>query len=142
MSLVNTIERLIDFYKHLDAAKLDSLGDIYSHDVQFQDPAQHIDGLPALKAYFSGLMQDVEDCRFIIRRTEVSSTVAVIEWQMRFSHPRLNSGKVIAVDGVSLLSGDDKISHHRDYFDLGALLYEHIPLLGGAVRQFKHRLRS
>jgi limonene-1,2-epoxide hydrolase len=142
MSLANTVERLIDFYKHLDAARLDSLGEIYSHDVDFQDPAQHIKGLPALKAYFSSLMQEVRDCRFIIQRTEVSSAQAVIEWQMRFSHPRLNGGKVIAVDGVSLLSGDDKISRHRDYFDLGALLYEHIPLLGGAVRQLKRRLRA
>jgi hypothetical protein len=29
---------------------------------------------------------------------------------------------------------------HRDYFDLGAMLYEQLPLLGAVVRTLKGRL--
>ncbi len=33
-----------------------------------------------------------------------------------------------------------KICHHRDYYDLGALLYERIPVLGKLIRSIKARL--
>lgn len=141
MSLDITVERLIAFYQQLDAGRLQDLAEIYDEDVVFQDPAQRIVGLPALQAYFSSLMQDVRDCRFDILRSEVSATLAVIEWRMFFSHPRLNGSDTITLDGVSLLAGEDKIHQHRDYFDLGAMLYEHVPLLGGAVRHLKRRLQ-
>jgi len=142
MRFTKTIDQLIDFYQHLDDSKLANLGDIYHEDVLFQDPAQRIDGLPALKAYFSGLMQNVKDCRFVILRSEVTVTSAVIEWKMHFSHPHLNGGNMIMVEGVSLLSGDSKIRQHRDYFDLGAMLYEHVPVIGGVIRHLKRRLLS
>lgn len=142
MNFAYNIKKLMDFYQHLDAGKLDKLGEIYSDDVFFQDSAHSIHGLPALKTYFSGMMQHVGSCRFTILCAEVGATQAVIEWRMNFSHPRLNRGKNIEVAGVSLLSGDGKISRQRDYFDLGAMLYEHLPLMGAAVRHFKRRLLS
>lgn len=142
MRLNETVDRLIDFYQHLDASKLESLGDIYHDNIVFQDPAQRIAGLPALKAYFAGLMENVADCRFVILRSEVATTIGVIEWQMHFSHPRLHSGKPISMEGVSLLTGDDKIRHHRDHFDLGAMIYEHVPVVGGVIRHLKRRLQS
>ena len=142
MSLAETVARLSDFYQHLDSRKLDSLGEIYHDDILFQDPAQRIEGLPALKAYFCGLMENVKDCHFVILRSEVSATIAVLEWQMRFSHPRLDGGRIIALEGVSLLSGDSKIRHHRDYFDLGAMIYEHVPVIGGVIRHIKRGLQS
>jgi hypothetical protein len=33
-----------------------------------------------------------------------------------------------------------KVRYHRDYFDLGAMLYEHLPLLGSLVKTIKRRL--
>ena len=33
-----------------------------------------------------------------------------------------------------------KVCQHRDYFDLGAMLYEQLPLLGPVVRTIKMRL--
>ena len=34
----------------------------------------------------------------------------------------------------------DRVHFHQDYFDAGALLYEHLPLMGGAIRWLKGRL--
>ena len=46
------------------------------------------------------------------------------------------------LDGASHLRlADNRIAYQRDYYDLGAMLYEHIPLLGGAVRAVKARLK-
>ena len=40
------------------------------------------------------------------------------------------------------LCEDERIIHQRDYYDAGEMLYEHLPLLGWAVRGAKRRVRS
>ena len=59
---------------------------------------------------------------------------------MLLQHPKLNSGKIFSVPGVSIIRYEDKIYSHRDYFDLGAMLYEQLPLLGGLIRMIKRKL--
>jgi hypothetical protein len=39
-----------------------------------------------------------------------------------------------------LRTRNGKIYYHRDYFDMGAMLYEHLPLLGRIIQRLKHRL--
>jgi hypothetical protein len=44
------------------------------------------------------------------------------------------------VQGSSHLKGvGDKVVYHRDYLDLGAMLYEQLPLLGRVIRSLKNR---
>lgn len=65
----------------------------------------------------------------------------MLTWTMSYQHPKLNGGKTIAVKGASQLNFDEKrIVRHRDYFDGGALLYEHIPLLKRVIFFLKNRL--
>ena len=63
-------------------------------------------------------------------------------WTMTFSHPRLRGGAPVTVEGATRLAFDEegKVCLHRDYFDLGAMLYEQLPLLGAVVRTLKGRL--
>jgi hypothetical protein len=62
---------------------------------------------------------------------------------MNYQHPRLNSGKVVSVQGSSHLKGvEDKVIYHRDYLDLGAMLYEQLPLFGRIIRWFKKKAVS
>ena len=35
---------------------------------------------------------------------------------------------------------DDKIIVHQDFFDGGAMLYEHLPVMGWAIRKLKERM--
>jgi hypothetical protein len=45
------------------------------------------------------------------------------------------------VDGFSQISFEDnKVKHHRDYFDLGSMLYEQIPVLGLLIKKIKSGL--
>jgi hypothetical protein len=63
-------------------------------------------------------------------------------------HPKLNGGKTITVNGISHLlyqmdnESSAKIFLHRDFFDLGQLLYENIPVIGAINRQLKKGLTS
>jgi hypothetical protein len=58
---------------------------------------------------------------------------------MTYSHPKLNKGQSINVEGMSQLRFSDKIFAHRDYFDVGQMLYEQVPFLGGLIGLLKNR---
>jgi len=39
-----------------------------------------------------------------------------------------------------VLTVEDKIVEHRDYFDAGELFYENVPILGGIIRTLKKKI--
>jgi len=128
-------------YETLSVDNLHLLKEIYHQDVIFQDPAHKLTGFSELENYFQSLYTNLKSCTFSIDKVIVQDDRAGIYWRMAFVHPRLNGGEIVSVEGHSLLRGEDnKVVEHRDYVDLGAMLYEHIPLLGKGVRFIKHRL--
>ena len=71
----------------------------------------------------------------------------MLTWVMHYSHPRLNSGKPIRVEGASLLrmeveDGLHKVSFHKDYFDGGSLIYEQVPVLGRLIKGLKNQVAA
>ena len=141
---MKALERFISVYKQLDKNNLTTLGDIYSSDIYFCDPAHQISGLEALITYFSELYQNVENVTFTFGDLILDDQQATLTWQMGVRHPRLNKGQDYSVEGISLLrlNSEGLVCYHRDYFDLGALLYERIPLLGSVIIRIKERLTS
>lgn len=129
-------------YRRLSPAELQSLRHVYSKDVLFADPAHDIRGIESLVAYFEGLFTRVQQCRFDIIQVMEQDGEAYVRWEMHFVHPRLNGGRPVTVPGVSHLCFADSIYYHRDFFDLGAMLYEQLPLLGKGIRALKRRLNS
>lgn len=59
---------------------------------------------------------------------------------MLLQHPRLNGGSEFRVAGVSIIKFNDKIYSHRDYFDLGAMLYEQLPIIRTLTKFIKRKL--
>jgi hypothetical protein len=60
---------------------------------------------------------------------------------MLLNHSKLDAGETIRVDGSSFLkTRHGKIYYHRDYFDLGAMVYENLPILGRIIRSIRLRL--
>ena len=65
---------------------------------------------------------------------------AAIYWQMHLRHKKINSGNTITVEGHSLLRRqDNRVIYHRDYFDIGSMIYEHLPVLGWIIRLIKRK---
>lgn len=130
-----------DIYENLSKNNLDSLNNIYHSNIVFEDPLHKVEGLKDFIAYFENLYTHVITCTFEINHTIHTSDEAAIYWEMHYKHPKLNAGKNITVKGHSRLKMvDNKIIYHRDYLDVGAMLYEHIPLVGSIVRFLKHRV--
>ena len=134
-------DRVKEAYVALDGSNsrdLSTLESLYSTDVCFEDPAHAIQGRSALMRYFETLFRGLGSCRFRFHRTVVDGTDLFLSWTMSFTHPRLNGGKTIRVEGASYLrTRNGQIYYHRDYFDLGAMLYENLPVLGRFIRRIK-----
>ena len=136
------LERFSDYYRELKRESVADLGQIYREDVEFCDPVHCINGLEQLKSYFAATMLNVDYCAFDISELIEQEDRAVAIWTMSLRHPSLKRGKTIEVPGASHLHFHDRIYYHRDFFDLGAMLYENIPVLGGTVRFIKSKMAA
>ncbi|VXC49076.1 Transcriptional regulator [Pseudomonas sp. 8Z] len=137
----NFLRQFGERFATLNKDNLDLLGELYSDDVQFRDPLHEVHGLSAVRRYFAELYANVEALQFEFHGfDQVAEGEGYLRWSMRYRHPRLRGGTEIAVEGCSHLRWRDKVYQHRDYFDAGALLYEHLPLLGGVIGWLKRRL--
>ncbi|WP_416138273.1 nuclear transport factor 2 family protein [Halomonas sp. HK25] len=136
------LEAFCAFFNKLDKSCTTELYRFYTPDVLFIDPLHRIEGARALEGYFATLYENVTACRFTFHERQISGDQAFTTWTMSLTHPRLDGGREIQVDGCSHLTfaEDGRVVRHRDYFDAGALLYERLPLLGGAIRLVKKRI--
>lgn len=140
MTIMN---RFLSFYQKLGSDQLNKLPTIYSDDVEFVDPVAEHRGIASVEIYFARLLKNCSDCTFTIRSHAVEGAKAYVDWQMTFAHPKLRRGKPIPVDGFSVLDlRDDKICRQRDYYDMGAMVYEHVPFLGGFISGLRRRMAA
>ena len=141
--MTDLMQRFSNYYSELTVDSPQQLGQLYRDDIEFCDPAHCVSGLAELRNYFTATMQGVELCAFDISDIKESGDSAFVTWTMRLQHPKLNGGRLISVPGVSHVRFDQElIFYHRDYFDLGAMLYENVPVLGGLIRGIKKRMSS
>lgn len=138
------MKEFLEIYQKLNAENLDLLGRIYTPEIHFIDPAHEIRGLPQLEVYFKALYANITQIHFDFLPPFSNETEGYVQWQMTFSHPRLNGGESITVPGTSFVKFDidGKVFFHRDYFDLGAMVYQHVPVLGSLVSYINERLGS
>jgi esterase/lipase superfamily enzyme len=135
------LDRFKGNFKDLQQADWSQLGEIYADDIVFKDPVHELRGLVTLEDYFTTLCADLIDCRFEYLDQVVSDNSAYLKWIMHFRHPRLGKD-VIDVRGVSHIRWKEKIDFHEDFYDMGAMLYEQLPVLGNVTRWLRLRLAS
>ena len=140
---MEVINRLVEFYTSLSLDSVEKLDQFYSKDIVFIDPAHQLSGILALKSYFADLLQNTQECRFVINAVNQENNTFFLTWCMVYRHKRINRGREVSVEGISkIVIEDDLITHHRDYFDLGIMIYEQLPIVGGLIRGVKGRLAT
>lgn len=134
------VERFINHYNSLSISTMHLLDDMYQVDVHFIDPIHEIYGIVELKRYFENLYTNVQSIVFELNESHTCGDDCFLYWTMEYQHKALNRGKTITVTGHSHLRfADDKVAFHRDYIDVGQMLYEHIPVIGWAIKHVKSR---
>lgn len=138
-------------YDQLDADSVNSglLAQLYHPDAVFHDPFHRVESLQQIQQYFSALYQSVEAIVFEYGQfwpgssddCDGDKSADMLRWTMTFSHPAIASGKQIRVEGCTELHWQDgKVIHHRDLFDGADMLYNHLPLIGWALRKVRERM--
>lgn len=139
---MDTLNKFVSFYTDLASMRAEELASIYSQDVTFIDPIGKHQGIASVEAYFSKLLENAKHCQFTIQsKMTTNSGEHLVVWTMEYKTPKMNKGNIIKVEGLTLLKiRKDKISFHRDYFDLGQMIYENVPLLGRIIKRIKRSL--
>ncbi len=141
--LVHTIpQKIRNLYLRFDKKMLANLANVYSEDIQFRDPLHALNGLQNLTDYYSGMMGDLLECRFEFHHSMemLDRGEAILFWTMHYRHKQLAGGRLLELTGNTHILFNDKVYFHRDYYDAGSMLYEHLPVMGFAIRQVKKRI--
>ena len=130
------------FLNNTTAANLkDKVAAFYAKDVRFEDPFGALDGREALLAYYAKLFEGITNVSFEIKEEFVSGDETVALWTMTLAHGGLAGGEPIVIDGVSQFRfAGTQVVYHRNYFDAGALVYEHVTFVGALVRWVKRHI--
>lgn len=136
------LKQLVAFYQQLETSRLSMLADIYHPQIRLCDPIGEHQGLAVVEGYFAALLKNMRYCRFEVTLTREFDADALLLWRMEYAHPALQGGAHQTLEGSSYLQlRDGKVFFQRDYYDMGAMLYEKLPLLGTIVRRVKKRLQ-
>lgn len=65
---------------------------------------------------------------------------ALYTQDVEFRHPSLAGDKLISVRGITQIRLTDRIFYHEDFYDLGAMIYQHVPVLGRIIRFINQRI--
>ncbi|CAH0991226.1 hypothetical protein SIN8267_01328 [Sinobacterium norvegicum] len=147
MTTVNTtterhnplIEDFKRFYRDMKYGKAVDISDIYADNVIFVDPIHKLQGLDNLSAYLDHSLENVTECRFEFLDIIASDSIAYIKWRMHYHHPKI-SAQPQTLKGISHLHFDQKITFHEDVYDMGSMVYEHLPIIGRIIGYIKRRI--
>lgn len=139
-SVHESLGRFRQMFNSLCAGNMAELGSVYGDNVRFTDPFVTLHGLDELMEYFTGAYANVISCAFEFDDPVISGENVCLPWVMHLQHKRIRKGRVVKVDGISqLVVRDGRVTSHRDYFDVGQLLYENLPVMGGVIRWLRNQ---
>lgn len=140
MSNTALISDFLKLYNQLDKSNLELLGQVYGDNIVFEDPLHRIEGLPALTDYFANMYENLNQGQFDIHTSFEQDNKASVYWVMTFSHKKIKQGQPLQVNGNTYLEFENgKVVYHRDYFDAGEMIYQHLPVFGTVINLIKRR---
>jgi len=142
MSNLNNKDKTKVFFEKLTKDTMHLVDEFYDPQIDFTDPIGSLKGSAKMKAYYANMYKNVKAIRFDFSQLLESGDTVVGIWRMTLVTDKLNGGEPVVVDGNSVLRfKDGKAIYHRDYFDMGAFIYEQLPVLGFVVKKVKGRFK-
>jgi ketosteroid isomerase-like protein len=142
-----TLQRVVDFFEHLQPTDVARIADLYTSDAQFKDPFNEVQGVPAIEAIFAHMFRELDAPRFVITQCVQQGTQCFVTWDFLFAMRRFAAGQTQTIRGASHLvlreeAGVWRVAVHRDYWDAAEELYEKLPVVGRLMRWLKQRANS
>lgn len=138
------LDKVNALYNSFNGKNNEVLNEFYADNIEFVDPLGPINGLNNLTKYYNKLYKNVESIRFEFTDQLESEDKVGTSWIMHLKAKGLNGGKEFSMTGFSLIkfNKNQKAIFHQDYFDLGAMVYERLPVQGTVIRYIKKALHS
>lgn len=130
-------------FNDLRAHNTDILDNFYTDDVIFEDPIGQVSGRTSIKQYYQAMYKNVLDIRFEFKDDAIKGDRHLVVWTMYLRAKELANAEEISVHGVSEIEfqADSTLAiYHRDFFDMGEFLYQHVPLLGSVIKLVRRQL--
>jgi ketosteroid isomerase-like protein len=142
MNKMNNREKVQHFFEKLNKDSMHLVTEFYDAEVDFQDPIGTIKGEKKMRKYYENMYKNVKSIKFEFSQFVEAGDDVVGIWKMTLVTPNLKGGEPVVVDGNSVIKfKNGKAIYHRDYFDMGAFIYENIPVMGFMVRKVKERFK-
>lgn len=120
------------------------ISNVYAENAYLNDTLKTLTNRGEIKQHFiktskvmTGYSLEIED---ISKST--TGNGYYLRWTMKFSAPKLASGKEIVSIGMShvVFDKDGKALIHQDFWDSTSGMFEHVSVIGGGIRMIKKRL--
>lgn len=110
--------------------------DTYAPDAWFNDTLATEVGIDAIEKYLLKTARGSEMIKGTTQDVAVSGADCYVRWTLEFRTKNLAGGKPVITEGVSQLRFDEqgRIILHQDFWNPAAGVYQHLPLLGPAIR--------
>ena len=138
MSTSYNIDKLIHFFESISQENTVDLKQIYTDDVFFKDPFNEVNGIQHVITIFDHMYHQLDQPRFVVTTHVSQGDQAFLTWDFLFKMKRFNRNEQ-CIRGASHIrfAADDRVSYHRDYWDVAEELYEKLPLIGSVMRGLK-----
>jgi ketosteroid isomerase-like protein len=138
------LQRVVHFFEHLQASDVANMASIYTHDAQFKDPFNEVQGLPAIEGIFAHMFEALDAPHFVITQHVQQGAQCFVTWDFLFAMPLLHNGTTHTIRGATHFvlreeAGAWRVAVHRDYWDTAEELYEKLPVVGSLMRWLKKR---
>ena len=130
------------FYERMTRAHLAQLHEIYAANAYFRDPFNEVRGVPAIRAIFERMFDQLADSRFHVIEIVADQGGAIMTWDMTFRFRRCRPDMLQKIHGATHLRFDSggHAVYHRDYWDAAGELYAKLPLIGSLIRMLERRM--
>ncbi len=115
------------------------LSSVYAPDAWLDDTIKSLHGLDAIEAYMAESAGGAESCSVEPEDWTRKGPDFYMRWKMHVRFKKLKKGETTSTLGVTHLrfNVDGKVAYHQDYWDSARGIWEHVPVLGWAIRKIK-----
>lgn len=128
------------FYASLTTGSVrDLTSKTYARELFFNDSLKTIRTASELEHYFLETAKNTERVTATVTDVAISGSNVYVRWEMEIEFKKFQRGEVHHSIGMTHLRFDEegRIVLHQDYWDAASGFYEHVPILGSAIRWIK-----
>ena len=115
---------------------------VYAENAYLNDTLKTLHGAAAIEEYFLATTENAESITVRFDDVAESGGDYYFRWVMDVKLKKFKPGETLRSIGMTHVRFDEqgKVVMHQDYWDAAQGLFEHVPVLGSAIRAIKKRL--